>query len=159
MDINIKDEDLRGIAENLISGSVINDRMVDCIHGLLLDDSSAAARIISSMLGSVPDYSNGMKPGDVVLIGKGKYFMSDYDIDASVDAACCIVNKDSSSYTTVYLIARIIEIFKFTESKTFKVSYKLVDSAGKSKELQETVSCNHIKPFIQDGEDQQIHVL
>jgi hypothetical protein len=85
--------------------------------------------------------------------------MSDYDIDASVDAACCIVNKDSSSYTTVYLIARIIEIFKFTESNTFKVSYKLVNSAGNSKELQETVSCNHIKPFIQDGEDQQIHVL
>jgi len=32
MEINIKDEDLKGIAENLLSGSVMNDRMVDCIH-------------------------------------------------------------------------------------------------------------------------------
>jgi len=159
MEINIKDEDLKGIAENLISGSVMNDRMVDCIHGLLLDDSSAAARIVSSMLGSVPDYSNGMKPGDTVLIGKGKYFMSDYDMDASVDGAYCIVNKDSGSYTAAYLIARIIEIFKFTESKTFRVSYKLVDSAGNVKDFEETVSYNNVKPFIQDGEDQQIHVL
>ncbi len=159
MEINIKDEDLKGIAENLLSGSVMNDRMVDCIHGLLLDDSSAAARIVSSMLGSVADFSKGMKLGDSVLLGKGKYFMSDYDIDASVDAAYCIVNKDSSSYTTVYLIARIVEIFKFTESKTFRVSYKLVDSKGEVKDFEETVSCNHVKPFIQDGEDQQIHVL
>ena len=159
MEINIKDEDLKGIAENLISGSVMNDRMVDCIHGLFLDDSSAAARIVSSMLGSVADFSKGMKLGDSVLLGKGKYFMSDYDIDASVDAAYCIVNKDSSSYTTVYLIARIVEIFKFTESKTFRVSYKLVDSKGEVKDFEETVSCNHVKPFIQDGEDQQIHVL
>lgn len=159
MELNIKDEDLRGIAENLISGSVMNDRMVDCIHGLLLDDSSAAAKIISSMLGSVVDYSNGMKPGDFVLLGKGKYFMGDYDMDASIDAAYCIANKDSGSYTVAYLIARIIEVFKFTESKTFRVSYKLVDSKGEVKDFEETVSCNHVKPFIQDGEDQQIHVL
>ncbi len=159
MEINIKDEDLKGIAENLLSGSVMNDRMVDCIHGLLLDDNSAAARIVSSMLGSVPDYSNGMKPGDVVLIGKGKYFMSDYDMDASIDAAYCIANKDSGSYTVAYLIAKIIEISKFTESKTFRVSYKLVDSKGEIKDFENTVSCNNVKPFIQDGEDQQIHVL
>jgi hypothetical protein len=159
MEINIKDQDLKSVAENLLSGSVMNDRMVDCIHGLLLDDSSAAARIISSMLGSVPDFSNGMKLGDSVLIAKGKYFMSDYDMDASIDAAYCIVNKDSSSYTVAYLIARIVEIFKFTESKTFRVSYKLINSAGNVKDFEETVNCNHVKPFIQDGEDQQIHVL
>jgi len=159
MEINIKDEDLKGIAENLLSGSVMNDRMVDCIHGLLLDDSSAAARIVSSMLGSVADFSKGMKLGDTVLIGKGKYFMSDYDMDASIDAAYCIANKDSGSYTVAYLIARIIEVFKFTESKTFRVSYKLVDSKGEIKDFEDTVSCNNVKPFIQDGEDQQIHVL
>ncbi len=159
MELNIKDEDLKGIAENLLSGSVMNDRMVDCIHGLLLDDSSAATKIISSMLGSVVDYSNGMKPGDLVLLAKGKYFMSDYDMDASIDAAYCIANNDSGSYTVAYLIARIIEVFKFTESKTFKVNYKLVDSKGEIKDFENTVSCNHVKPFIQDGEDQQIHVL
>lgn len=159
MELNIKDEDLRGIAQNLISGSVMNDRMVDCIHGLLLDDNSAAARIISSMLGSVPDFTNGFKVGDTVLIGKGKYFMSDYDIDASADAAYCIVNTDTSSYTAAYIIAKIVKIFKFTESKTFRVTYKLVDSKGNIKEAQETVSYNNVKPFTQDGEDQQIHVL
>jgi hypothetical protein len=159
MEINIKDQDLRGIAQNLISGSLMNDHMVDCIHGLLLDDNSTAARIISSMLGSVQDFSNGFKVDDTVLIEKGKYFMGDYDIDVNIDAAYFVANTDSSSYTVGYVVAKITEVFKFTTSKTFRVKYKLITSAGNLKDFDEVVSINNVKPFIQDGEDQQIHVL
>jgi hypothetical protein len=35
----------------------------------------------------------------------------------------------------------------------------LITSAGNLKDFDEVVSINNVKPFIQDGEDQQIHVF
>ena len=158
--IDITNEKISKIISNLISGSYNNDHMLKCLEGLLIDNEDARQRVIDAIMGITPDFTNGIKVGDKVLVGKSKYFFSgDYDIDKTIDAGFAIPKKPNDGYVEAYLICDVVNVRPHIKTITFDVIGKAVKLSDDSL-VPIDITLNHDVPqLIQDGEDKPIHVL
>lgn len=158
--IDITNDKISKIVSNLISGSYSNDHMLKCLEGLLIDNDDARQRVIDAVMGITPDFTNGIKVGDKVLVGKGRYWFSgDYDVDKTIDAGFAIPKKSTDSYVEAYLICDVVNVRPHIKTITFDVVGKAVRLSDDSLVPVE-FTLNHDLPIlIQDGEDKPVHVL
>ena len=158
--IDITNEKISKITSNLISGSYNNDHMLKCLEGLIIDDEDVRQRVIDAVMGITPDFTNGIKVGDKVLVGKGRYWFSgDYDVDKTIDAGFAVPKKPSDNYVEAYLICYVVNVRPHIKTITFDVIGKAVRLSDDSLVTVE-LTLNHDSPkLIQDGEDKPVYVF
>ena len=149
--IKVDNERFSFIAESLLSGKIKTKDMISCLHGLLVDDSEARDRITNTLLGIPVDYSEGIKEGHTILVPKGEYYLSDYDIDTCINNGYIVDLVDKSAYRSHGVVASVLKVRPYSSTITFDVVFTLIKKSNDELvKIHHTLGSDEVTPF-EDG--------
>lgn len=153
--IELTQESLESIANAVINGSHKSNKALEkALRGLMMDDPEIRKAVVEGFMGHTPNHTKGIKPGDIVVVKKSKYFINDYDVEQN-EIEGYIIPLTSSSYESHYVVGKVLSVVPESKSSTFELVYKLIDKNGKTVNSYETVASSYVKPFetLNDGKD------